>query len=219
MHTGPQTSIWILSWPQISIHFSLSYGWHVSNAKENCLYHITPQSFHHIFSTTGKRKESLLFWSHCSAAHLDYTIITCSFDFALSNASLRLKPLLLATDTTAPFDFYFWLASDLLQLTKLQWWNSPPTRHLCLSQMTLKWIRNRFYAQYTSIAPHEIILELKVRFKLVFKVNPHWIGNIKNEAGLKNIKQFGIIQYSMPIPFIQKQTFCKAKNSPIKPEH
>lgn len=80
--------------------------------------------------------------------------------------------------------------------------------------MTLKCTRYRFHAQYTSIAPHEIILELK--FKLVFKVNPHWIGNIKNEASLQSTEQFGIIQYSMPITFIQKQTFfAKKKFLPI----
>lgn len=130
---------------QISIYFSLSYSCHVSSAKEklSAPRHTTELPSH--LSTIGKWKESLqvLSWAHCSASPLDCIITTCSFNFVLKEiASLRLKPLLLATDTIAPFGFYLLLLQIWAAVNKIKAMNFSPQLGICAFH---KWHSNVQY--------------------------------------------------------------------------
>lgn len=186
--------------------------------KRNCLHHTSLQCGHLTCPTTGKWKERKLSGTTLESP-FSYSpwlyLLTHSFNSVLSKCRSQIKAFAVSCWRNCTIWLLFETYDSKAQFTKSKRGFLPQLGICAFPKWRSNVTRCRFYAQDTSIAPHEIILELKFRFKLVFKVNPHWIGNTKSEASLKNTKQFGIIQCSMPIPFIQRH-FPKQKILPLK---
>lgn len=145
MLTESQISHWHLSWPGLVFISPL-----VMTAMFPVLKKYVPSQVS-VFTTShchtsilpvppqGSEKESfqVLVQSHPSATHPDYPFLLTPETLCSGKASLRLKPLLLVMDTTAPFGCYLWLIPNHSS-QNLRPWISPPIRHLRLSRMTLE---------------------------------------------------------------------------------
>lgn len=102
-----------LSWPRFPFIFPLVMAVRFLVLMENCLHHIEMQCFHPVFPPKWRESfqegPGLLFQLLTLPITSSLTLYLCSV-----GSSLKLKSLLLATDTVVPFDFY--ICGLLLQI-------------------------------------------------------------------------------------------------------